>query len=104
MGLSISGYVLEPVRVGAANSPFTFTPDIVITDQTAYNSVYTSFENNPRTEYHVFVLTDGRLHEATFCWTKNEVINRFDYDGKNQRFRTLLGAPLEIPGYVTALF
>lgn len=98
MGLSITGYVLEPTRVGRSNSPFTFTPDIIISSQAAFDTAYPSSEANPRTEYHVFVLTDGDFPDPEFCWTKNEILQRFGYDGRNQRFRTLPGGPLEIAG------
>lgn len=94
MGLVIRGYAMEPPRVGQSNSPYTFTPNAVISDQGAFDAAYPSNEANPRTEYHVFVLRDGDLHDATFCWTKNEELARFDYDGAGQRFRTLPGAPL----------
>lgn len=91
-GLSITGYVLEPPRVGGSNSPFTSTPNVYIYDQTAFDAAYPSNESEPRTEYCVFTKDEGDLHEATFFWTKNEVINRFDYDGQEQRFRPLYGA------------
>lgn len=101
-GLIITGYVLEPVRVGAANSPFTQTPDIVISDQGAFDTAYPTAETEPRTDYHVTIREDGRLHEATFMWTKNEVIRRFDYAGRDQRFQTLPGGPLDIVGTIAA--
>jgi hypothetical protein len=94
VGLSVTGYVLEPPRVGRGNSPFTATPNIVISDQAAFDAAYPSDESAPRTEYLVFVLTDGKLTGAVFGWTKNEVINRFDYDGQDGRFRPLVGAVL----------
>jgi len=94
VGLSVTGYVLEPPRVGQGNSPFTATPNIVISDQSAFDAAYPSDESAPRTEYLVFVLTDGKLTVAVFGWTKNEVINRFDYDGQAGGFRPLVGAAL----------
>jgi len=108
MGLSISGYVLEPIRVGQANSPFSSTPNIVVTSQGAFDAAYPTAETEPRTEYHVFVLRDGKFNTTStsdtpsFCWTKNEVINRFGYDGRNQRFKTLPGAPIEVAGTMEA--
>lgn len=102
MGLSIKGYVLEPPRVGPSNSPFTFTPNVVIADQGAFNVAYPSTEVNPRTEYHAFVLSDGSLYEASFGWTKNEVISRFDYDGAGQRFKVLPGSSPTIVGTLSA--
>lgn len=91
-GLSITGYVLEPPRVGQANSPYTSTPNVYIYDQGVFDGWYDSLETKPRTEYCVFVKTDGDMHSADFIWTKNEVIQRFDYDGLEQRFRSLYGA------------
>ena len=101
-GLSITGYVLEPPRVGAANSPYTQTPNVYIYDQGAFDSAYPSNESAPRTDYLVFVHEDGDLYGASFHWTKNEVINRFDYDGLQQRFRTLPGAPRESLGTISS--
>jgi hypothetical protein len=98
MGLALSGYLLDPPRVGAANSPYTQTPNVYISDSVAFNAAYPSDESAPRTEYHVFVLKDGDFPDATFAWTKNEVINRFDYDSQVQRFRTLPGAAPEVVG------
>ena len=104
MGLTITGYVLEPIRVGQANATTTWTPDIAVTDQSAFDVAYPTSETEPRTDYHVFVLQDGKFSTTSissapsFCWTKNEVLNRFTYDGKSQRFRTLPGAPIESIG------
>lgn len=109
MGLSITGYVLEPPRVGSANSPFTMTPNNYLSNPSAFNTAYPSDESVPRTEYHVFVLDDfvppgtgpethGSFTDATFCWTKNEVIQRFDYQGQDGRFKTLPGASPTVAG------
>jgi hypothetical protein len=100
-GLTITGYVLGPTRVGAANSPYTQTPDIYVSDQVAFDAAYPSDESVPRTDYMVFVLTDGDFPDCTFCWTKNEVINRFDYDGREQRFSPLPGKALIEVGVLT---
>lgn len=97
-GLSLTGYVLEPPRVGQSNSAFTSTPNVFISDQAAFDTAYPTAETAPRTDYHVFVLTDGDFPDATFCWTKNEVISRFDYDGLDQRFRTIPGLALVVVG------
>ena len=94
MGLSVTGYVVEAPRVGQGNSPFTATPNSVISDQAAFNAAYPSNESAPRTEYLVFVLTDGKLTAAVLGWTRNEVINRFDYEGQEGRFKPLPGAAL----------
>ena len=40
----------------------------------------------------------GLLTCAGFGWTKNEIVNRFGYDGRNGRFRTLPGGPIVIAG------
>ena len=101
-GLIITGYVLEPVRVGGANSPFSQTPDIVISSQGAFDAAYPTAETEPRTDYHAFVREDGKLHNVTLMWTKNEVIRRFDFAGRDQRFKTLPGAPLTIVGTLLA--
>lgn len=99
MGLSILGYVLEPVRVGGSNSAFTLTPNNLIADSGAFSAHYPSgSEPVSRTEYLVLVQTDGLLADADFGWTKNEVVQRFDYSGQDQRFKPLAGAPLEVVG------
>jgi hypothetical protein len=113
MSLTISGYVLEPPRVGQANSPFTYTPNIYILDQAAFDAAYPVDESAPRTEYHVFVLSDdlqpptgpGGNHsfvDTSFAWTKNEVVQRFDYKGAEGRFRTLPGDAPFVAGQLTA--
>ena len=107
MGLSIKGYVLEPPRVGAANSPFTFTPNDLITNSAAFNAAYPSNESVSRTDYCVLVHTDGLLANATFGFTKNEgttsaVVRRFDYDSASGSFKPLPGAAAEIVGVISA--
>lgn len=93
MGFSLKGYVLEKPRVGSANSSFTSSPDNLVSDSVAYNAAYTTDESNPgRTEYLVTVLVDGDLANAEFGWTKNEQVQRFDYDGSESRFRPLKGS------------
>lgn len=106
MGLSVKGYVLDPPRVGGSNSPFTMTPNVYIADPSAFNAAYPLDESAPRTEYCVFVLLDpsssvgtgpdgnGSLVDARFAWTKNEVIQRFDYVGSEGRFKPLPGSSL----------
>jgi hypothetical protein len=98
MAFSIKGYVVEPVRVGTSNSPFTPTPTNIVTDQSAYLSHYTSDELVPRTDYLILVQTDGDLPDATFGWTKNETIQRFDYVGLDGHFRPLRGNARELLG------
>lgn len=101
MPLGLKGYVLEPPRVGTANSAFTMTPNVVITDQGAYQTRFPASETTPRAEYMVLAMSNGKLVDAKFGYTKNEVINRFDFDGSLQRYRTLPGGPLLIPGVVS---
>lgn len=99
MSLSMLGYVLEPPRVGGSNSAYTLTPNNLITDASAFSGHFPSgSEPVPRAEYLVLVQEDGRLADATFGWTKNEVIQRFGYSGQDQRFKPLCGAPLEVVG------
>lgn len=113
MGLSIKGYVLEPPRVGSSNSAFTYTPNVYISDQGAFDAAYPSDESVPRTEYHVFVLNDfvppgtgpgvsRSFVDATFAWTKNEAIQRFDYEGRDGRFKTYPGDAPEQAGNLSA--
>jgi hypothetical protein len=51
-------------------------------------------------EYFVFTMTDGSLANATFGWSKNEIVNRFGYDGRNQRFKLLVGSAPTLVGTV----
>ena len=122
MGLSITGYVLDPPRVGTANSPFTLTPNNLISDQVSFDAAYPSNESAPRTEYLVQVLEESftgptgpsgnvSLPDARFGWTKNEGVfqqgvqvpfQRFDYSGQGQRFKTLQGAPRENLGVLAS--
>jgi hypothetical protein len=108
MPFEISGYVLESVRVGQANSPFTQTPDDYISDQIAFNAAYPSSETNPRTDYLALVLNEGTsiaglLANAKFAWTKNELVNRFDYAARQGRFKPLPGSELVSAGTLGSL-
>jgi len=94
MGISIKGFVLEPPRVGAANNHYTYTPNNFISDTVAFTAAYPQDESAPRADYLVLVLQDGQLIDARFGWTKNQVIQRFDYDVLDQRFKPLRGAPV----------
>lgn len=98
MPFSVTGYVLEPVRVGQANSPFTFTPNNFVSNQVAFDAAYPSDESAPSTQYLVQVMQDGDLPDAIFGWSRNEVIQRFDYEGRDQRFKTLPGSGAEVLG------
>lgn len=109
--MALYGYVLESVRLGQSNSPYTASPDTYISNQTTFDLSYPSDESAARTEYHVFVLEDGRLPDAVFAWTKNEgaiqdgaqiPFRRFDYDGRDGRFRTLSGGPVAAVGVLTS--
>lgn len=109
MPVSIKGFVREGPRVGGSNSPFTITPDLIVSDPSAYATAYPSNESTPRTEYLVLVLNDGRLGEATFGWVKNEAlaalgpaIPRFDYNGQKQSFLPLQGNAPDIVGVVAS--
>ena len=102
MAYEISGYVLEPVRVGQSNGTFTQTPDVYVANEVAFNAAYPSSETAPRVDYCVLVTSEGvgrpgLLEFARFGYTKNEVIDRFFYDAQAGAFRTLRGsAPIEV--------
>lgn len=98
MSFSVTGYVLEPTRVGQANSPFTFTPNIFVANQVTFDTAYPSDESVPSTQYLVQIIQDGDLPDAVFGWSRNEVVQRFDYDGRDQRFKTLPGSGVEVLG------
>lgn len=119
----LTGYVLEPPRVGGSNSPFTFTPNNFISNQSAFDTAYPTDESSPRTEYMIQVLREDTtgtgtgpgstlvLPDATFAWTKNEgaiqggltvPFQRFDYSGQDQVFKPLQGAPRELVGSLAA--
>jgi hypothetical protein len=113
MSLAITGYVLEPPRVGGSNSPFTLTPNNLISNQGTFNASFPSDESNPRVEYCAFVLSDtlvpgtgpnlGRsMVDAKLCWTKNEVIQRFDYLGREGRFKPLPGSSALVVGTLSS--
>lgn len=125
MGFSITGYVLEPPRVGQGNSPFTSTPSNFVnqanpSDVAAYAAAYPSSEANPRDDYMVLVTSEvapslapglggppgaepaGLLVNAGFGWTKNEVIQRFDYNAHAGRYVTLPGGTIAVLGTLKA--
>ena len=116
MAFEISGYVLEPIRVGQANSPFTQTPDNLISNQVAFDAAYPSSEANPRTDYLVLVTSEGEpplipgtpppypgaLYGAEFGWVKNEIVQRFDYAARSGRFKPLPGAAITVVGNLAA--
>ena len=101
MPFSLSGYLLEKPRVGSANSPYTSSPDDLVSDSGAFNSAFSSNDEiHPgRTEYLVVVLQGGNLPAVLFGWTKNETGNqRFDYDGTVGNFKPLPGGPRTVVG------
>lgn len=103
MAFSISGYVLESIRVGQANSSFTQTPDNLISSQIAFDAAYPSSEDEPRTDYLVVVTSEGTpqaglLVNARFGWTKNEIVDRFGYSARLGRFQPLPGAGATLVG------
>ncbi len=100
MAFTIKGYVLEKPRVGSANSPFTLTPDNLVTDQGAFDTAFPASEANPRAEYMVMVTSDGDLVDAEFGWTRNDLLQRFDWEGRDQRYKPLAGG---LPTQVGAL-
>jgi hypothetical protein len=104
MAIATKGYVLEKPRVGSANSPFTSSPDNVVSDPGTYGSVFDTDETDPgRCEYLVLTCVDGDLPDAEFGWTKNESgVQRFDYDGSNDGFRTLPGSSRQLVGTLGA--
>ena len=98
---NILGYVLEPPRVGQSNSKYTMTPNDVESEPFVYDVFFPQgSEPNPRVDYLTLVMTDGLLPDATFGWTKNEVIARFDYSGPDQRFKNLPGGPIATLGQI----
>jgi len=113
MGLSVKGFLLEPPRIGQSNSPYTYTPNVYVSNPSAFNTAYPSDESVPRTEYCVLVLNDSgtpgtgpnnnsSFVEVKFAWTKNEVLQRFDYSGVDGRFKALPGAVPTAVGTLTA--
>lgn len=101
MAFQLNGYLLEKPRVGSANSPFTASPDDLISNQSAFDSAFPSYdEEDPgRTEYLVVAIQDGNLPVAQFGWTRNETGNqRFDYDGQVGTFKPLPGGPRTVVG------
>jgi hypothetical protein len=101
MSFQLNGYLLEKPRVGASNSPYTSSPDDLISDLSAFNSAFPSNDEvHPgRTEYLVIALEDGNLPVVRFGWTKNETgSQRFDYDGAVGNFKPLPGSPRAVIG------
>lgn len=103
MSLNTAGYLLEGFRVATANSPFTFPPRTLVSNQGALDA------SPSRAEYAVFVsgqsaaaagieIADPAL---TFLWTRNNsTISRFDWDGFAKRWATSPGGGQEAVGKV----
>lgn len=92
MGFSVTGYIVDKPRVGTSNSPFTLTPDNIVSDPGAFSAAFPSNESASRAEYMTLVLADGDLAEAEFGWTRNDEVQRFYWEGRDQRYRTLPGS------------
>lgn len=91
-GISLSGYVVESVRIGSANGPYTTPqPDTTI-DPVPFSLYFTDDEPVPTHEYAVFCREGGKLQEATFQWTKNDTIKRFGYSSSARTFKPLPGS------------
>lgn len=93
--------------MGQANSPFTQTPDDYVSDQVAFDAAYPSSEDNPRDDYLVFLISEGTPHagllvDARFGWTKNEIVQRFDYAAREGRFKPLPGSAVVSVGILDA--
>jgi hypothetical protein len=109
MAFTLSGYLLDKPRMGAATNPFTVGPDNVISDQVAWNAAYPADESQPAADYMVLVeSTDGSLQGSLFGWTKSESqtapllqVTRFGYDGKLGRYNLLPGNAPDAVGTLT---
>lgn len=108
MAFEIAGYVLEGMRLGQANAPFTQGPDNLVSDQAAFHDAYPADESAPRADYMVLVTSEGPseraglLESSEFGWTKNEVVERFTYDAQRGAFKPLRGAPPVEVGVLSA--
>lgn len=101
MSLNLDTVLIENVRLGTGNNPFTFSPRVVITDASEFQTSYPR-----RVEY--CVLAESTSNSTTeieigdsnliFRWTKNEsTAVRFDYDGFRGKWLPLPGSlPEEI--------
>lgn len=100
MGFGITGYLLEPPRVGSGNSIYTSGPNNGVTDTGDWNTAYPTDESNPADAYLVLVPDEGtgKLPSAKFAWTRNDLIPRFDYDARKSRFWLMPGAAPDVVG------
>ena len=82
MSFSMSGFVLEGVRVSSGNNKFTYPPRSVVSDADAFNS------STGRSDYMVFVSGQSNTNgidigdpNLLLLWTRNNgSVVRFDYD------------------------
>ena len=100
MSFDLNGYLLEPPRIGSSNSPYTASPNNLVSNQSDWDLAYPSDESAPNDHYMAIALADAKLPQATFGWTKNETLNRFDYNGRGQRFQPLPGGTPDILGVI----
>jgi hypothetical protein len=98
--VTISGYVLEPCRLGNSNSAYTASPDTFVYNQGVFNMYFPADESRARVEWMLQVIAPGKLHEAVWGWTMNQgeledgnslPFARFDYEGLDGRFKLLPG-------------
>lgn len=105
MSFNLNTVLIENVRLGTGNNPFTFSPRIIILDNSEFQSSYPR-----RVEY--CVLAESLLNSTTeieigdpnliFKWTKNEsTAVRFDYDGFRGKWLPLPGSPPEELGPIS---
>ncbi len=91
MSINTQHYLLEKPRVGAANSPFTASPDDFAVPSDL--SLFGTDENNPGPiDYLVIVLVDGNIADpkVTLGFTQNQGgVQRFNYDGTIGTFKPI---------------
>lgn len=100
MTLDTSGFLLEGVRVAAGNSPFTYPPRSVVSDQPALDA------SAGRADYMLSVAGQGAGSDGIeiadpglrVVWTRNDSITRFDYDSFARRWSPMPGGPPEALG------
>ena len=100
MPLDLHGYLLEPPRIGSSNSPYTASPNNLVSNQSNWDAAYPNDESVPNDHYMALALAEGKLPQATFGWAKNETLSRFGYNGRGQRFQTLPGGTPDILGVI----
>jgi hypothetical protein len=102
MGLNVSGFVLEEMRIATGNNPYCYSPDNLISDQSAFDSAPN------RGQYLIWV--SGQVGDGIdicdknliFNWTENpKSILRFGWDFFSKRWNPLPGANPRLVGKVT---